>query len=408
MRHPASKGIVCVAANTTWYVYNFRRRLIAELVEQGYEVVALSPADRYVQFLQKLGIRHVDLSLDNGSTNPFREAASLLSMFVALRKAKPTVLLTYTPKINIYGSIAARMLGVPAIANLSGLGRAFVAGGWLKFVTKRLYGVALKQPSVIFFQNEEDRKVLVGAGLVDPARAKRLPGSGVDLERFRPVACSRDTGQFVFLLAGRLLWDKGVGEFVDAARAVKEQFPQAEFRLLGFVDVQNPSAVSRAQVDQWDAGGVVRYLGATDDVRPHYAAADCVVLPSYYREGVPRTLLEAASMGIPIITTDSAGCRDTVEDGVTGLLVRPRDPIDLASKMGKMLCLTQDDRRLMGERGRSKMCREFDERIVIEHYLSAISEIRRDAKVRRHRRGNPNAYPIETSKTVESSDPWKE
>jgi len=374
MRRPASKGTVCLASNTTWYIYNFRRRLIENLIELGYEVVALSPTDRYVRLLEELGIRHVHLRLNNLSTNPFRELVSLFSMLVSLRRARPGVLLTYTPKINIYGSIVARALGVPVIANVSGLGRAFLAKGWLEAVARRLYALALRHPHTIFFQNEEDRTTFVSGGLVDSDRTKRLPGSGVDVDRFRPSVATGDEKQFVFLLAGRLLWDKGVGEFVAAARIVAKQFPHAEFRLLGFLDVPNPSAISRAQIEQWEKEGVVRYLGASDHVESHYAEADCVVLPSY-REGVPRTMLEAASMGIPLITTDAPGCRDTVEDGVTGFLVKPRDCADLADKMVQMLSLAPQHRREMGERARSKMCTEFDERIVIDHYLRTTQDL---------------------------------
>jgi glycosyltransferase involved in cell wall biosynthesis len=377
MHQQRTKGVLCIAANTTWYIYNFRRALIGLLLERGYEIVALAPADSYVQRVEALGVRHAHLHLDNASTNPLRELVAVARMAITLNREKPKALLTFTPKVNIYGSIAARMLGIPVIANLSGLGRAFVSGGWLKWVATRLYRSALRQPQTVFFQNEQDRQAFINARLVDPTKARRLPGSGVDLRRFRPAEREDNTETFVFLLVARLLWDKGVGEFVEAAREVKKRFPQADFRLLGFLDVQNPSAISRAQVEQWQKEAVVRYLGVTDEVVPCYAEADCVVLPSYYREGVPRTLLEASSMGIPIITTDTDGCRDTVEDGVTGYLVRARDHVDLADKMAKMLRLAPGERRAMGQRGRAKMCREFDERIVLDTYAEAIDGIER-------------------------------
>jgi glycosyltransferase involved in cell wall biosynthesis len=234
------------------------------------------------------------------------------------------VLLTYTPKVNIYGSIAAAILGIPVIANISGLGRAFTLGGWLEYVSRALYKLALSHPSVVFFQNEEDKQDFINAGIVDPSKSARLPGSGVDLSRFHPRGKTERANRFVFLLASRLLWDKGVGVFVDAARIVRSKVPQTEFRLLGFADVENPSAISRQQIDQWHAEGIVRYLGVTDDIAQHYANADCFVLPSIYREGVPRSLLEAASMALPIITTDTPGCRDAVDNGLTGLLCRAR------------------------------------------------------------------------------------
>jgi glycosyltransferase involved in cell wall biosynthesis len=375
MRYSKSGGTVWVAANTTWYVYNFRRRLIETLLELGYRVVAYSPIDDYVPRVEELGVRYVRLPIDNASTNPLREFATLLRMYWTLRRERPAILLTFTPKVNIYGSLAARMLGIPVIANLSGLGRAFVTGGWLEFMVRRLYRLALARARTVFFQNEEDRTLFVGSGLVELRKAKRLPGSGVDIERFQPSRGRRETDRFVFLLGGRLLWDKGVGQFVEAAREIKRQVPQTEFRLVGFVEVPNPSAISRAQIDAWNAEGVVLYHGATDDMPSRLAESDCVVLPSYYKEGVPRTLLEAASMGIPIITTDTPGCRDTVEDGVTGFLVKPRDPQDLADKMKRVLCLSPEERDAMGKRGRNKMCREFDERVVIDSYVNAIREI---------------------------------
>jgi len=171
-----------------------------------------------------------------------------------------------------------------------------------------------------------------------------------------------------------MVWDKGIGEYVEAARRLREHFPYAEFFLLGFLDVQNPTAISRAQMDLWVAEGVVNYLGETDDVRPHLAAADCIVLPSY-REGTPRTLLEAAAMARPIVTTDAVGCREVLDDGRNGFLCKPRDAGDLAAKMELMLLLTDEQRREMGLRGREKMEREFDEQIVIRKYLDTIAEI---------------------------------
>ncbi len=285
------------------------------------------------------------------------------------------MLLTYTPKVNIYVSVAARFLGIPVIANVSGLGRAFTAGGWLEVVVRRLYWFTLQTPRVVFFQNEEDRTEFVRAGLVEKEKTQRLPGSGVDVDRFQPTDRNSGDKEFAFLLVARLLWDKGVGEYVEAARLLRTEYPDVRFRLLGFLDVKNPSAISRDHVEEWGKEGLIEYLGEVEDVRGVYAEANCMVLPSYYREGVPRTLLEGASMGIPIITADSVGCRDTVEDGKTGFLCRPRDSRDLANKMRRMLSLPEEERRRLGQAGREKIIREFDERIVINKYLEVIGEI---------------------------------
>jgi glycosyltransferase involved in cell wall biosynthesis len=210
---------------------------------------------------------------------------------------------------------------------------------------------------------------------VAPGKVARLPGSGIDLDAFRPVAMPSRAGHpFRFLLVARMLRDKGVMEYVEAARIVRQHIPDVEFGLLGFVDVRNPTAISSEQMAAWVNEGVVRYLGATDDVKPHLVAADCVVLPSY-REGTPRSLLEAAAVARPIITTDVVGCRDVVDDGVNGFLCRPRCADDLADKMIRMIRLSPESRTEMSMLGRRKMEREFDERIVIDRYLAAVKQV---------------------------------
>jgi glycosyltransferase involved in cell wall biosynthesis len=372
--------VVCLSANTTWYIVNFRMRLIECLQAEGWRVVVYAPADRHVATLAARGIEHVPMHLVNGGTNLLRETGAIARIYRTLSILRPDVILTFTPKINIYVSLAARALSIPVLANISGLGRAFVAGGWLEIVSKLLYRQALRWPSMVFFQNEEDRTAFVGAGLVAAERTQRLPGSGVDVDRFTPR--ERDPhAAFHFLLVARLLWDKGVGEFVEAARIVRARHPAVEFALAGFLDVDNPSAVPRESVEAWDREGVVRYLGSFDDMVPVYGATDCVVLPSYYREGVPRSLLEAASMGKPVITTDSVGCRDTVADGVTGRLVRPRDVDDLAGAMLSMVEQSQDSRREMGEASRERALRLFDERIVLSAYRQAMLAVQAKARI---------------------------
>jgi len=371
---------VCIAANTSWYVHNFRGRLIRELRDRGYRVTVYSPADDYVPKLCDLGANHVPLSMDNAGTNPLFETLSLARITTVLYRLRPDLLLTYTPKVNIYISLAACLLRIPVIANVSGLGQAFVARGWLQTVARALYGVALRTPHLVFFQNDTDQAEFIASRLVQPGRTDRLPGSGVDVNHFRPIEnrISRPS-PFCFLLSARMLWDKGVAEYVDAARMVRAMYPDTKFLLLGFLDSQNPRAVPRSILSQWMQEGVVEYLGAVDDVRPVYGSADCVVLPSYYREGVPRALLEAASMEIPVITTNTAGCRDAVDDRITGLLCRPRDARDLANAMAAMISLSPADRREMGRAGREKMLRTFDERFVLLKYLNAIDQLMQQA-----------------------------
>jgi glycosyltransferase involved in cell wall biosynthesis len=315
------------------------------------------------------------MELSNDSTNPVREVLTIAKIRSVLKNERPRILLTYTPKVNIYCSLAARTIGIPVIANISGLGRAFVSKGWVQMVSRVLYKFALMHPRVLFFQNNDDLREFAQSNLVDVRKAERLPGSGVDLKRFCPPIHRSPHAEFRFLFTSRLLWDKGVAEYVEAAARLKAEFAHVRCRLLGFPEVANPSAVPRRDVDRWHDTGVIEYLGWTDDVIPFLTDADCVVLPSYYREGVPRSLLEAASMALPIIAADMPGCRDVIDDGVTGYLCKPRSADDLAEKMRQMILLPENARKTMGSAARQKMTREFDEEKVISKYLQAVSRI---------------------------------
>ena len=367
------KIVICL--NTAWNLVNFRAGLIRALVAAGHEVVAVAPDDKYAASLKALGCRFVPLHMENGGTNPVQDALLVWRFWRLFSNERPDVYLGYTVKPNVYGSLAAHMMGIQVINNIAGLGTVFIKDGWLVRVVRWLYRMALKRSVKVFFQNPDDRALFIDGGMVRAKVAELLPGSGVDLERFiSPPKTEAGNAKFRFLLIARMLRDKGVGEYVDAARLLRQRWPQAEFCLLGFVDVQNPAAISRAEMDAWVAEGVVNYLGVSDDVRTQLATADCVVLPSY-REGTPRTLLEAAAMACPIITTDAVGCREVVDDGVNGYLCKVREAGDLAEKMERMLSLSPEHRAEMGLRGRTKMVAEFNEQIVIRKYLAAISGI---------------------------------
>jgi glycosyltransferase involved in cell wall biosynthesis len=368
---------VAIALNTAWNLVNFRSGLIRALVARGYEVVAVAPEDGYASQLQTLGCRYLPLPMDNKGTHPGRDLLLLVRFFTLMRAEKPDVFLGYTVKPNVYGSLAAHALRIPVINNVAGLGTVFIKGGWLNQLVKGLYRIALSRSSKVFFQNDDDRHLFVSGNLVSETVTDRLPGSGVDLVKFRPSPSPLPARHVVrFLLIARMLWDKGVGEFVEAARLLKQRGIDADCCLLGFLDVQNPAAISRKQIDGWVAEGVVRYLGVSDNVRNEIAQADCIVLPSFYREGTPRTLLEAAAMARPIVTTDSVGCRDVVDDGVNGFLCKPKDACDLADKMRRIVSMSPAEREFMGLRGREKVESEFDEQIVIDKYISAIEAVR--------------------------------
>ena len=278
-----------------------------------------------------------------------------------------------TPSSPIYyGSLAARSLHIPVINNVSGLGTMF-SGGPREMLARLLYRFAFSRAQLVFFQNPDDRELFLAASLVDPGRTDLLPGSGVDTEHFAPRL--RGTGPFTFLLAARLLRDKGVEDFISAARMLRNGGDEPRFVLLGRHDATDPHCVDAELLDDAVRDGIVEIPGHTDDVRRYIAEADCVVLPSYYREGVPRSLLEAASMGKPLIAADSVGTREPVQDGVNGFLCRPRDPADLAEKMRTVMDARPEQRASMGEASRCIAQERFDERVVLAAYLKAIDHI---------------------------------
>jgi len=311
--------------------------------------------------------------MDNKGTNPVRDLALTLAYRKLFRRLRPAVVLHYTIKPVIYGSLAARTLGVPCVNMITGLGTAFIRDNWLTRIVEYLYRVSQEKAEGIFFLNEDDPQLFLDRRLSPPERMERLPGEGIDLNHFPPVPTT-DDGEVRFLLIARMLRDKGVVEFVQAARIVRAKAPSARFQLLGRVGVANRTAIGRETLESWVKEGIVEYLGETDDVRPVIAQAHCVVLPSY-REGVPRTLLEGAAMERPIIATDTVGCRDVVEHGVNGFLCRVRDAEDLAAQMVRLLEMPVKERSAMGHAGRRKVEQEFDERIVISRYLEKIGNI---------------------------------
>jgi glycosyltransferase involved in cell wall biosynthesis len=363
---------ILFVANTAWNIRNFRWGLVEAFRARGDEVLVAAPADHATPAIVASGVPFFDVAMDPASTNPLRDLALLRALTGLYREKSPDVVLHFTIKPNIYGGLAARRLRVPAIANVSGLGAAFQRPSLTQTAARLLYRAALAGAATVFFQNPDDRALFLEGRLVPEARARLLPGSGVDTARFAPPPPRPAGAPPVFLLVARMIREKGIGEYVEAARLVAARHPGAQFLMAGEVGVANPSAISREEIARWEAEGAVRYVGFSRDIREQIAAADCVVLPSYYREGVPRTLLEAASMGRPIITTDSVGCREAVDDGASGYLVRPRDAGDLADTLLRFLALGPRERAAMGEAGRRKALAQFDERIVVRSYLDAV------------------------------------
>ena len=350
--------------------------LIRALKDAGYEPVVIAPQDHAAEArMQALGVERIPVRMDRSGANPWADLRLLARYRALLRQLRPAAYLGYTIKPNIYGSLAAASLGIPALPNVSGLGTAFIRGGALQGVVTALYRVGFARAPVVFFQNDEDRQLFVARRIVRADQARVLPGSGVDLERFAPASPPPDP--LTFLLIARLLRDKGVVEFADAARSLRAELPNARFQLLGPIDEGNRTAISRAELDSWVRDGVIEHLGTTDDVRPSIAAASAVVLPSY-REGLPRSLLEAGAMARPLIATDVPGCRDVVEEGVNGYLCRARDARSLAQAMRRFADLPPAERLAMGDAGRRKVQERFSEEFVVRAYLDVLAGLDRN------------------------------
>lgn len=366
---------LALSINTSWNLVNFRSNLIRRLQREGFEVIALSPDDGFVPDLAALGVEHIPLPIDSKGLSPARDAQLAARYWRIFGRLRPAAYLGWTVKPNIYGSLAAHARGIPVINNISGLGTAFIKEGPLTHLVRALYRSALSRSATVFFQNRHDRDLFTSQQLVRQGQTVLLPGSGIDLDDFRSGSEVGAPGRPpVFLMVARLLRDKGVVEFAEAARIVRAQRPDAEFQLLGPLNAQNRTAIAREVVDGWEREGVVRYLGEVRDVRPHLLAATAVVLPSY-REGMPRSLLEAAALSRPLIATDVPGCTEIARQGQNALLCAPRDARSLADAMLAMLALEPPALAALGRASRAIAEREFDVRLIEEHYLEALAQV---------------------------------
>jgi glycosyltransferase involved in cell wall biosynthesis len=367
---------IAIIANSAWCLAHSRLHLMAALSGAGHEVICAAAPGRETPAIIQAGFEFVPIPFTGCGMNPFTELRTVYALAALLRRRRIDLVFSFTPKGNIYAALAALLNGIAFVPNITGLGRAFIHRSWITRIVGLLYRFTLSRAHRVFFQNDDDLGLFVKAGLVPATLAERIPGSGVDLNHFVPAPppCPPGAPATTLLLIARLMWDKGVGEFVQAARRIRATNPEVRFLLLGYVGVENPSAVGADQVHAWEGEGVIEYLGQTDDVRPFIAAADAVVLPSY-REGVPRTLLEGAAMARPVITTDEPGCRDAVIDGVSGFLCKSHDATDLECQIRRFLALSATRRHEQGLAGRSLVERQFDERFVLARYTQVAKAV---------------------------------
>ena len=369
------KKKVALIENHELGVYSIRHDLVVEL-SKNYEITVLTEVDDSFKNGDLEGIiKFIDVG--KSVLNPLSAAKYNSKLHKALKELRPSVCLTFTIRPAIYGNIVTRKLKIPTISTITGTGPLFESNSLSYRIARWLYKRVLKKTKFVFFPNYDDLNAFVERKYIAKEQAKRVPGSGVNYEKYKPLPFTRgDDGKFIFLYISRLVKDKGVMEFVEAASLLKGDNPNAEFHIIGPLWGGNKKSltVTAEELNSWIEKKWIVYHDKQKDVRPYMADADCVVMPSY-REGMSNVLLEAASMARPLITTNVTGCRDIVDDGVNGFLCNVKDGKDLAEKMKKMMSLSAGEREEMGKKGREKMIQEFDKRIVVKSYIQAIDEV---------------------------------
>lgn len=362
---------IVFSSNISWSIYNFRLPLLKSLQKDGHEIYTVAFKDEYSKMLLEEGFSFEEINLNNNTTNPIEDFKTLRAYYKIYKKIKPDVICHNAIKPNIYGTIAAGLMGIPVVNNISGLGTLFIKKSFSTHVAKLLYKFSQNHATKVFFQNSDDLKLFKTNKLIDSEKCRVIPGSGVNTNKFKKAYNEVKIHGFRFLFVGRLIYDKGIREYVDAIQGLKVKYPEVEFDVLGPLYEKNSTGVSKNKLQEWIDNGVINYLGKSDNVAGVLKGVNCVVLPSY-REGLSKVLIEASSMSLPIITTNVPGCRDVVVDNVTGLLCKVKDVEDLRNKMEKMLLLSVEQRELMGVKARERAVSVFDEKIIINIYKDAI------------------------------------
>lgn len=367
------KKRILLLENTFYTVLSLRMELMNFLESNGYEVIVLSTGpEEDMKTLADRGFQSHDI----GSVvlNPIKAVLFISNLIHKIKYLNPVAIISFTIRPNIFGSLVARFLGIPIISNVTGTGPLTEDKSWLYKLIRLMYKFAFKKNKTVFFQNDEDMLYFLQNKFVSINQAKLLPGSGVDTEYYYPR--EKQSTNFSFLMISRLIRDKGVMEYVEAARHLKRKCPEIEFKLLGPFWTQSvgKNTIKKREVEAWVSNGLINYLGYSLDIRPVIQEANCVVLPSY-REGCSNVLMQSASMSKPLITADVTGCHNLVEHGNTGLICQVRNADDLAEKMLKMYQLSEFEQLEMGRKGREKMILEYQKRIVLEAYRRELDSI---------------------------------
>ena len=362
---------ILVLANFGLGLYKFRKELLEKLVSNHDEVFVSFPFDEYyVPKIKELGCTYIETDYDRKGTNPVADLKLMNEYRKILKEKRPDVVLTYTIKPTVYGGMACQLEKIPYIVNITGLSAATENGGLIGKIVVMLYRIGLRKASKVFFQNETNRDFMVDNGIVR-CENEIIPGSGVNLKQYEVFDYPDEPCQFAFI--GRITETKGIGFYLEAAKKLKEKYPETVFHVCGGFDEDD----YKEKISEFDKDGIIRYHGIVDDMKQIYKNIHCTVLPTFYAEGMSNVLLESLACGRPIITTDRPGCKEIVDDGANGFIVKQKDADDLAEKMEKFICLDHESKRQMGISGRNKVERQFDRNIVIEKYCKEIDRYRK-------------------------------
>jgi glycosyltransferase involved in cell wall biosynthesis len=371
MNSSKDKLKIVLCANSCWCIYNFRRSHIKAYKEIGHEVFVVAPKDDYSDDLIRLGVNICSFTINPKGVNPFQELITFLKILKIYFIIKPDYIMNFTPKMNIYSSFAGFLCRAKIINNITGLGIVFSERTRFKSFVMLLYKFSQLFATKVFFQNQFDMQYFNRKKIVSPKKSDLLPGSGVDLNHFSPVEAKNDD-IVRFIIICRMLYSKGLTLYADAASLLKDKYGKSvEFIAVGFIE-DDKESIPRSLMTEWQDSGQIIFKGALKDIRPELANSDCIVLPSFYPEGMPRSLLEAAAMGKPIITTNTPGCSATVDDEKNGFLCEPKSLDNLIEKLEKMIAIGHNGRIDMGRLSRNKALKEFDEKIVINKYLQCL------------------------------------
>ncbi len=368
---------IAFVANTSWNLYNFRLNLIRGLLEKGIEIICIAPYDAYSEELKKLPLEYIPVHIHSKGNNPVEDFYLLLRLRRIYAQTRPDIILQYTIKPNIYGTLAAKLAGIPVLNTVTGLGTVFLHKNLVASVAQKLYRLSFRFASKVVFQNEDDRLLFQTLGLVSPAQTIIIKGSGVNTDHFCPAAVEpgASSSPFRFVMVARLLFDKGIREYAEAARQLYlHHGSKVECILIGAIDSDKNLGISKEHVDHWAAANHVTYKPFSNTVVEDYRTASVVVLPSY-REGVPKSLLEAAACAKPLITTNVAGCKDVVSDQWNGYLCEVKNAADLFNKMNLAYHTPPEKIAEMGSNSRSLIEKSFSDKIIFNEYFCLITEI---------------------------------